>query len=37
MKNQFVADNLYMIANLLDLKGEIFFKDTGVPDGGADH
>ncbi|MCX6662680.1 MAG: DNA polymerase/3'-5' exonuclease PolX [Euryarchaeota archaeon] len=26
MKNQFVADILYMIANLLDLKGEIFFK-----------
>lgn len=26
MKNQFVADTLYMIANLLDLKGEIFFK-----------
>jgi DNA polymerase (family 10) len=26
MKNQFVADNLYMIADLLDLKGEIFFK-----------
>lgn len=26
MKNQFVADTLYMIANLLDLKGELFFK-----------
>ncbi|MBE3121283.1 MAG: DNA polymerase/3'-5' exonuclease PolX [Thermoplasmata archaeon] len=26
MKNQFVADILYMIADLLDLKGEIFFK-----------
>jgi DNA polymerase (family 10) len=26
MKNQFIADNLYMIADLLDLKGEIFFK-----------
>lgn len=26
MKNQFVADTLYMIADLLDLKGEIFFK-----------
>ncbi len=26
MKNQFVADTLYMIANLLDLKGDIFFK-----------
>lgn len=26
MKNQMVADTLYMIADLLDLKGEIFFK-----------
>ena len=26
MKNQFVADILYQIADLLDLKGEIFFK-----------
>jgi DNA polymerase (family 10) len=26
MKNLFVADTLYMIADLLDLKGEIFFK-----------
>jgi DNA polymerase (family 10) len=26
MKNQLVADTLYMIADLLDLKGEIFFK-----------
>jgi DNA polymerase (family X) len=26
MKNQFIADTLYMIADLLDLKGEIFFK-----------
>ena len=26
MKNQFVANTLYMIADLLDLKGEIFFK-----------
>jgi DNA polymerase (family 10) len=26
MKNQFVADTLYMIANLLDLKGDSFFK-----------
>jgi len=26
MKNQFVADTLYKIADLLDLKGEIFFK-----------
>jgi DNA polymerase (family 10) len=26
MKNQFVADILYLVANLLDLKGEIFFK-----------
>ena len=26
MKNQFVADVLYQIADLLDLKGEIFFK-----------
>jgi len=26
MKNQFVADILYMIADLLDLKGDIFFK-----------
>ena len=26
MKNQFVADTLYMIADLLDLKGEGFFK-----------
>jgi DNA polymerase (family X) len=26
MKNQFVADTLYLIADLLDLKGEIFFK-----------
>jgi DNA polymerase (family X) len=26
MKNQFVADILYMIADLLDLKGENFFK-----------
>ena len=26
MKNQFVADTLYMIADLLDLKGEMFFK-----------
>jgi len=26
MKNQFVADSLYIIADLLDLKGEIFFK-----------
>ncbi|KYK24053.1 hypothetical protein AYK25_01820 [Thermoplasmatales archaeon SM1-50] len=26
MKNQFVADTLYMVADLLDLKGEIFFK-----------
>jgi DNA polymerase (family 10) len=26
MKNQFVADVLYMIADLLDLKGENFFK-----------
>ena len=26
MKNQLVADILYQIADLLDLKGEIFFK-----------
>lgn len=26
MKNQFVADTLYRIADLLDLKGEMFFK-----------
>jgi len=26
MKNQFVADILYQIADLLDIKGEIFFK-----------
>ena len=26
MKNQLVADILYKIADLLDLKGEIFFK-----------
>jgi DNA polymerase (family 10) len=26
MKNKFVADTLYMIADLLDLKGEVFFK-----------
>ena len=26
MKNQFVADILYQIAVLLDLKGEMFFK-----------
>lgn len=26
MKNQFVADVLYQIADLLDIKGEIFFK-----------
>ena len=26
MKNEFVADILYKIADLLDLKGEIFFK-----------
>ena len=26
MKNQFIADVLYQIADLLDLKGEIFFK-----------
>ena len=26
MKNQFIADTLYMVANLLELKGEIFFK-----------
>jgi DNA polymerase (family 10) len=26
MKNQFVADTLYMIADLLDLKGDLFFK-----------
>jgi DNA polymerase (family X) len=26
MKNQFVADTLYLIADLLDLKGEMFFK-----------
>jgi DNA polymerase (family 10) len=26
MKNQYIADTLYMIANLLDLKGDIFFK-----------
>ena len=26
MKNQFVAEILYQIADLLDLKGEIFFK-----------
>jgi DNA polymerase (family 10) len=26
MKNQFVADTLYLIADLLDLKGELFFK-----------
>lgn len=26
MKNQFVANSLYMIADLLDLKGELFFK-----------
>lgn len=26
MKNQFIADTLYMIADLLELKGEIFFK-----------
>jgi DNA polymerase (family 10) len=26
MKNQFVADILYMIADLLDLKGDLFFK-----------
>ena len=26
MQNQFVANTLYMIADLLDLKGEIFFK-----------
>ena len=26
MKNQLVADILYQISDLLDLKGEIFFK-----------
>jgi len=26
MKNQFVAETLYMIADLLDLKGDLFFK-----------
>ena len=26
MKNQFVADILYQIADLLDLKGDTFFK-----------
>ena len=26
MKNQLVADLLYKIANILDLKGDIFFK-----------
>jgi len=26
MKNKFVADTLYMVADLLDLKGEVFFK-----------
>jgi DNA polymerase (family 10) len=26
MKNQFIADTLYMIADLLELKGENFFK-----------
>ncbi|HVQ01067.1 MAG TPA: DNA polymerase/3'-5' exonuclease PolX [Candidatus Thermoplasmatota archaeon] len=26
MKNKFVADTLYLIADLLDLKGEVFFK-----------
>ena len=26
MKNQMVADILYKIADLLDIKGEIFFK-----------
>jgi len=26
MKNQFIADTLYLVANLLELKGEIFFK-----------
>ena len=26
MKNQLVADTLYMIADLLDLKGDVFFK-----------
>jgi DNA polymerase (family 10) len=26
MKNQIVADILYEIADLLDIKGEIFFK-----------
>ncbi len=26
MKNQFVADTLYLIADLLDIKGEMFFK-----------
>jgi len=26
MKNQFIADVLYQIADLLDLKGEVFFK-----------
>jgi DNA polymerase (family 10) len=26
MKNKFVADTLYMIADLLDLKGEVFYK-----------
>jgi len=26
MKNRFVADILYQIADLLDVKGEIFFK-----------
>lgn len=26
MKNQFVAETLYLIADLLDLKGEMFFK-----------
>ncbi len=26
MKNQFVAETLYMVADLLDLKGDLFFK-----------
>ncbi|MCU0850606.1 MAG: DNA polymerase/3'-5' exonuclease PolX [Candidatus Thermoplasmatota archaeon] len=26
MKNQFIADTLYLIADLLDIKGEMFFK-----------
>ena len=26
MKNKFVADTLYMIADLLDMKGEVFYK-----------